>query len=166
MNKFMSLSLFIVSITISSRIYSSGTKFDSLNLSLVGNWPFGFSCAVAYDSARQLVFCGSGGGVYIIDVSDSTKPRKVSEKIHTRGMVEELFYESSNHRLFIADGPAGLEIWDISTSTNPVKLGFYETRNYAYGISVSGSYAYIADDTSGLLVINVSNPVSPRKQGF
>lgn len=44
-------------------------KSDSLNVRFVGNWPFGKSYAVAIDSARNLAFCGSGGGVYILDVS-------------------------------------------------------------------------------------------------
>lgn len=42
---------------------------DSLNVRFVGNWPFGPSNAVAVDTARSIAFCGSGGGVYILDVS-------------------------------------------------------------------------------------------------
>ena len=57
-------------------------SFDSLNCRLVGNWPFGPSYAVAVDSARNLVFCGSGGGVYVLDVSDSANPVKLSDAIH------------------------------------------------------------------------------------
>ncbi|MGC8798212.1 MAG: hypothetical protein ACP5PK_06080, partial [candidate division WOR-3 bacterium] len=51
--------------------------FDSLNTRFVGNWPFGHSYAVAYDQARRLVFCGSGGGVYVLSVSNPSNPEKV-----------------------------------------------------------------------------------------
>ena len=43
--------------------------FDSLNVRFVGNWPFGKSYAVCVDSVRNLVFVGSGGGIYVLDVS-------------------------------------------------------------------------------------------------
>ncbi len=33
------------------------------------------------------------------------------------------------------------------------------------GVFVSGSYAYVADGTSGLQIIDVSNPVSPALAG-
>ena len=51
---------------------------DSLNCRFVGNWPFGFSEAVALDPARNLAFCGSGGGVYVLDVSNPAQPQENS----------------------------------------------------------------------------------------
>ncbi|MGQ9701050.1 MAG: LVIVD repeat-containing protein, partial [bacterium] len=140
--------------------------FDSLNVRFIGNWPFGPSYAVAYDSARGLAFCGSGGGVYILNVSNPSNPVKVSEAIHTRGFVYGLFYDSSNNRLYIADGQGGLEIWDVSNQSSPYKLGYYFTPGYARGVYVSGSYAYVADGNSGLRIINVSNPSSPIEVGY
>ena len=62
---------------------------DSLNCRLVGNWPFGPSSAIALDSARALAFVGSGGGVYVLDVSNPAQPVKLSE-VHTQGMVKRL----------------------------------------------------------------------------
>jgi len=40
---------------------------DSLNVRFIGNWPFGPVAAVALDSARDLAFVGSGGGIYVLD---------------------------------------------------------------------------------------------------
>ncbi|MEO0261931.1 MAG: hypothetical protein ABIM49_06335, partial [candidate division WOR-3 bacterium] len=88
--------------------------FDPLNVHFIGNWPFGPSSAAIFDPSRNLVFLGSGGGVYILNVSSPSNPVKVSEKIHTRGIVYGLFYESVNKRLYIAAGQGGLEIWNIS----------------------------------------------------
>ena len=85
-------------------------KGDYLNVRFVGNWPFSRAYAVAYDSTRNFVFCGSGGGVYILDVSNPSSPVKVSEGIHTRGIVEDLFYDASSEKLYIAAYDAGLEI--------------------------------------------------------
>ena len=50
--------------------------FDSLNISFTGNWPFATASAVSCDSARNLSFCGAGGGVYILDVTNPSNPSK------------------------------------------------------------------------------------------
>ncbi|MBF0094465.1 MAG: DUF4347 domain-containing protein, partial [Alphaproteobacteria bacterium] len=42
--------------------------------------------------------------------------------------------------------------------------GSYDTE-LAYGVAVSGNYAYVADDRAGLRVIDISNPVSPSLLG-
>jgi hypothetical protein len=45
-------------------------------------------------------------------------------------------------------------------------VGFYDTPWFAWGVAVSGAYAYVADGDVGLQVIDVSNPSSPREVGF
>lgn len=111
-------------------------------------------------------FLGSGGGVYILNVSNPSNPVKVSEAIHTIGVVRGLFYESVNQMLYIASGQGGLEIWDISNQSNPSKLGYYDTPGSARGVYVSGSYAYVANWDAGLRIIDVSNPSSPYEEGY
>ena len=80
--------------------HDDGLPFDSSNCSLVGNWPFGPSYSLTLDSARNLVFCGSGGGVYVLDVSDSTNPVKLSEAIHTTGLAYGFCLQGD--RLYVA----------------------------------------------------------------
>jgi len=145
---------------------AGGTKGDSLNVRFVGNWPFGPSWAVAYDSARSLVFCASGGGVYILDVSDPSSPFRISTRIRTRGSVWGLFYDYSSERLYIADYNAGLEIWDVSVPDLPIKLGHYDTPDDTRDVVVSGSYAYVADGGAGLRVIDITNPSNPVEVGY
>jgi hypothetical protein len=144
--------------------------FDSLNVRFIGGWPFGDSYAVAYDATRQLAFLGSGGGVYILDVSNPSTPTKLSEKIHTQGFVMGLFYDSALQRLYITAEVIGLEIWDVSNPYAPVKLGHCDTPGWARCVFVSGSYAYIADHAldyrGGLRVIDISTPSNPHEVGF
>ena len=62
--------------------FQSESGFDSLNVNFVGNWPFGPECwAIAYDSAREVAFLSSGGGVICMNVADSSNPIKISDKI-------------------------------------------------------------------------------------
>lgn len=44
-------------------------------------------------------------------------------------------------------------------------VGGVDTPGNAAGVAVSGSYAYVADYTSGLQVIKITNPVSPQIVG-
>ena len=55
------------------------------NVAFVMNWPFGIAQAVAVDSVRNLAFCGSGGGVYVLDLHVVPDPAPLSDAIRTRG---------------------------------------------------------------------------------
>lgn len=63
-----------------------------------------------------------------------------------------------------------LAIIDVSNPASPTELGRYggryddqnpEDRNGAAAVDIAGSLAYVADDSAGLKIIDVSNPVSP-----
>ncbi|OYD14269.1 hypothetical protein CH330_09070, partial [candidate division WOR-3 bacterium JGI_Cruoil_03_51_56] len=155
----------ILGFVLTLMVFGTAIGNDSLNVRFVGNWPFGPSHAVAYDSSRQLAFCGSGGGLYILDVSDPAEPQSIAESIRTRGVVKGLFYQPSAQRLYIAAKAAGLEIWDVSTPSIPVKLGCYATPKYVYDVVVEDQYAYVAEATAGLGVIDISNPANPHEVG-
>ena len=47
----------------------------------------------------------------------------------------------------------------------PTLVGNYDTSGYAYGVQVVGDYAYVADHTSGLQIIDISNPTTPTLKG-
>ena len=111
---------------------------DSLNCRLVGSWPFGYSYAVAVDSARNLAFIGSGGGVYVLDISNPAAPVKLSEAIRPGGTVHGLCYDSS--KLYVAAEAGGLEIWDVSVPASPALLGRLADPGRAHGVAVAGSF--------------------------
>ena len=43
---------------------------------------------------------------------------------------------------------------------------YEETTGWSLGVYVSGDYAYIADGTSGLAVMNISDPTNPREPEY
>jgi hypothetical protein len=59
----------------------------------------------------------------------------------------------------------GLQVIDVSNPANPQRVGGYYTGGEAYGVVISGIYAYLADDTNGLQVIDISNPANPQRVG-
>jgi len=53
---------------------------------------------------------------------------------------------------------------EISNPAHPILVG--HGPGGGWGIAVSGSYAYAADATNGLRIVNISNPSSPTEVGF
>jgi hypothetical protein len=146
-------------------VLSGRAAGDSLNIRLAGEWPFSGLTSVIGVASRNLAFVGSGGGVYVLDISNPDTPQVLSMKIQTLGTANDLFYESSTQRLYVAGQQSGLSIWDVSTATNPQRLGVCRTPSQAYRVVVSGGYAYVADRDSGLRIINVSTPTNPYQAG-
>ena len=48
----------------------------------------------------------------------------------------------------------------------PTVTGFYDTLGVAWGVAISGNYAYVAIRDRGLRIINVADPAHPREAGF
>ena len=52
-----------------------------------------------------------------------------------------------------------------NVNLSPSLLGTYDTSGFAIGVAVSGNYAYVADDVSGLHILDISTPSSPSLLG-
>jgi hypothetical protein len=59
----------------------------------------------------------------------------------------------------------GIPAWLTSSNLNPTFKGSYDTLNCAYEVVVSGNYAYVASDGSGLQIIDISDPANPTFKG-
>ncbi|MBK9137541.1 MAG: hypothetical protein IPM17_02060 [Verrucomicrobia bacterium] len=53
----------------------------------------------------------------------------------------------------------------MSDPAHPVRVGGHDTPGWANGVAVSGHYAYVADEGTGLQVIDVSDPAHPVRVG-
>lgn len=66
---------------------------------------------------------------------------------------------------YIADGPAGLQIVDITIPLSPTLLGVDAGLGDAFGVDVAGDWAYVADRGYGLSVFSVSDKMNPSRAG-
>ncbi len=135
--------------------------YDSLNVRYIGGWPYSVPQAVLYDTTQNVIFLGSGCGVYVLDASDPFNPLEISCEIKTRGIVRGLYYDATNGNLYIATFTHGMEIWDVNDFSNPVKLGSISLPGAALGVWVNGGHAYIASIDYRLIVVDVSEPSAP-----
>jgi PKD repeat protein/subtilisin family serine protease len=99
-------------------------------------------------------------GLRVIDISNPAQPTEVGyhDTLATNVAVSGTY-------AYVA-ASAGLRVIDISDPTHPTEVGFYDTPGSAYGVAVSGPYAYVADWISGLRVIDISDPTHPTEVGF
>jgi hypothetical protein len=59
-----------------------------------------------------------------------------------------------------------LRVLDISNPAFPAEVGTLEGFGLGRGITISGDYAYVADQSFGLHVVDISNPGSPIEVGL
>jgi hypothetical protein len=132
-----------------------------------------FDMELAAEDAQALDICLAGDyalvaaendGLVIIDINDPEHPTLISTlnlgaSSPANGVI------SAGAYAYIAAGDAGLVVVDISDPTAPVVAGAnaYDGGN-AWKIALSGSYAYVAYNSSnfgGVRKFNISNPASP-----
>ncbi|NJL59405.1 MAG: hypothetical protein HC887_06945 [Desulfobacteraceae bacterium] len=90
---------------------------------------------------------------------DTTNKRKIVGSVDTPGEARK--FDIIGNIAYLADGSGGLQIIDISNSTNPMIIGSVKMPDEARDVKVIGNTAYVADYASGLQVVDVSNPTSP-----
>ncbi len=77
------------------------------------------------------------------------------------GQFYGLMIDNTENIAYVAQGEGGLGIYDISTATDPILIGKYNTEGNAQDVTVVNDIAYVADQHTGLMIIDVSNPASP-----
>ncbi len=100
----------------------------------------------------------NGGSMRIYGISDPYNPVLVNTvPLSARRvcLVGQRLYAAGGHTLYI---------FDLSIPNAPALLGSF-TGQSIQDLAVEGSYAYTADGTSGLRVIDVSNPAQPHEVG-
>lgn len=109
-------------------------------------------------NALYMVF---GNRFSVIDLSNPASPRLLNDDLTVGGVQ----MAASGHRVYLAEGTAGLKIIDASNPQSPAVLGSIDTPGGASGVAVTGNVAYVADGLSGLQIIDVSTPASPTILG-
>jgi len=100
------------------------------------------------------------GGVAIYDIAtDPTAPSLIGQ-YDSDAIMRNLHVDDTY--AYIANGPSGLLILDISDPTEPEFVSRFDTPDFASDVYVSGFFAYITDRSSGVQTINIANVRKPR----
>jgi hypothetical protein len=119
------------------------------------------TCALYYEQhTGRLYICDGISGLKILDLSDATQPKAISE-FDTPGYASGV-HVSGTHA-YVADADGGLFILDVSNPQQPKEVGHYEMTT-ACCVFVSDNIAYVAD--LGLRIIDVSVASEPREISY
>ena len=137
----------------------------------------GFARGITLSNDGKTAFVADGHqGLRIIDVNDPTSP-SLTSTFNTSGSAEGVSLSTDGNTAFVADGNSGLQIINVSNLASPTLRGNFNTSGHAFTVTLSsdGNTAFVADgpsdveeDTtsSGLKIIDVSNPASPSQIGL
>jgi len=73
--------------------------------------------------------------------------------------------ELANGLVYLADGSAGIRIFDVTTPSAPVQLGVYDTPGTATQLAVDGTRVYVASGGQGMHIVDATNPAAPALLG-
>ena len=119
------------------------------------------------------VAAGHATGLRIIDVSDPVAPVPVGF-VNTRQYTKDVFVAGDYAYVISHDG---LHVIDISEPTAPIEAGFlaasyacpdafFDRDRAVCEIYVANGYAYVAGGTTGMHVVDVSDPTTPVEVSF
>ena len=103
----------------------------------------------------------------LLDVSDPADPVLLGTYETPGDSCNNLYVSDTAAYMAMSDysGSGAVQIIDVTTPEAPMFLGSYTTSDFALGIAVSGSTAYVATYHSGLTVIDVADPAEPTLLG-
>ncbi|MCF7824113.1 MAG: T9SS type A sorting domain-containing protein [Candidatus Marinimicrobia bacterium] len=133
---------------------------DAENMSLLGNWGIGGGEIRAVSNQGDLVYYGVGNVLKIVSFEDPANPFAAGSVI-LDDMVEDIVWTVIDGKTYCLVSGSSLNIVDVTNPITPSLTASMSLAGYGEGLAVSGTYAYIAAGSSGMQVINISNPASP-----
>jgi len=123
--------------------------------------------------ARDVVAAGtlayavdSPSGLYVFDLSRPPPLAPIAAvQTGTALRLIEVTELPNGRRLAVLVGGGLLQIYDVSSPTEPAKLSTFRTPGGAQRIALQGALAYVADGKAGVQVIDLSRPSAPQVVG-
>jgi len=114
-----------------------------------------------------LVFMlGCGGGGSPADPADPGDPGNPGPKVYTVKFISDIDTTCSEDvalykdYLYIADGPSGVRVIDVSTPSDPVEVKIIASE-FAQRVYPHSDYLYLCDTSGGLKIFSLANPGNP-----
>jgi hypothetical protein len=109
----------------------------------------------------------------VVDVADPTSPARVGvyefpREVSDVFVADEIAYIVSNMCAPMSGGSycfGVVRLVDVATPEAPKLLSVYRPPGSARSVFVTGEYAYVADGSAGLRIVDVSDPTRPREIG-
>jgi choice-of-anchor B domain-containing protein len=163
--------------TLNAKLYANGANGGCRILSLanptaptqVGN----YTTFYVHDSHVRddtLYAACLSDGLRILDVSNPASIVQIAQFQTENDFVHNAWTTEDRQYLLVTDEVSGGRVtaWDISTITSPIQVdGFTaDPSGDAHNVQILGDIAYVAHYTSGLQVLDVSDPTNMVRVGY
>jgi hypothetical protein len=117
---------------------------------------------VSSDLSDEFVYVADGqGGIKVVRIHEIfTAGPQIVGQVATPGFANKVRIEGNF--LFVADGPAGLTVVDVTDRTNPHVVKTVSTGGNALDVAVFGAFAFIANGNNGMAVVDITNERNPK----
>ncbi|MEN8376438.1 MAG: choice-of-anchor B family protein [Gemmatimonadota bacterium] len=129
-------------------------------------------------AGKEICFGSNETALSIADVSDKAAPLAISRAEYPNvGYTHQAWLTDDHRYLYMDDELDELQgkventrtlIWDVSDLDDPqlVKEYFGPTKSIDHNLYIKGDYAYESNYTSGLRILDISDPENPQEVGF
>jgi len=97
--------------------------------------------------------------LHIVDVTVPGSPVPVTDLPVVSGMVNDIHVHEPF--VFLASGPKGFDVLDLTDPAQPQKIGNVDTPGEALHLDMTDTHAFLADGSAGVRVIDISTPANP-----
>jgi hypothetical protein len=118
---------------------------------LLGMYEPGISLAIA--AMGNIVYTSIGSNLRAFDVSDPASLEPSSTVASSGGSIHSLTIDGD----YIYAIGSNFDVYDISEPLTPVLVGSFDTPGGSSSVSIQGGLAYIASESNGVLVLDISN---------
>jgi hypothetical protein len=144
-------------------IFDINNPTDIKQMSAQGAWQFQEPVAVSGDLAAMGGGLPGNEGVGLYNVTDPFTPIIIMPAIYFDGNLTDLEYQG--HHLYLAnyDSPSSLSfrVIDVEDPNVPVLLPMGYLSPNVHGLTVEGHFVYLAEGSTGLNILNITDPKAP-----
>lgn len=115
--------------------------------------------------------CGSLQQYHLIDVTNKSNPQLISASITLPGIYAHSGWMTENKRYFFATeefNVRDMTVWDLQDRSSwdlEIPTWGLNNNSVIHNLYIIGNYAHISYYTSGYLVLDITNPLSPQIVG-
>ena len=138
------------------------------NISLPGVLPSDYDFGAWWVAAQApyIFVAGAFNGLYVVDISDLTRPRVLTQVRMEGGFrCGALFVVGNLLYQFSSEG-AYTRVFDISDPANPLQIKEIEQAGSAYGAYFNGGYLYLARESGGMEIMDVRDLTAPKTLSY
>ncbi len=123
-------------------------------LEVRGDWSSQAENAIISDTLIYATYLSDVGSGFIIgSVNDPSAPYVINEILLERP--DEIIFKQN--KVYLSDYYNGLQIFDVTNPNSIIFQGEHKTKGVTYDLSVKDSFIFVANDRSGLRIIDYSN---------